>query len=326
VYAALNLYRDSAANFQCGPVAAVFNRKYIGEHAVGFPCDTGNMVGNMQSDKGYCTANVPPRPGLVEGNWSECFNCEDCVQTGVRPMAVPGKGKMTHLLLPYLYYFNVTALATDAAGNVVGDEFPSYNAARLLIRLLSRETYSKPQQALPLNWFENTWGYFEINPIITIPMSRQGIKFMVADFGMFFGRPEGTAIRAWCTKKGWPLVWAHNPYVASWCTSVNGDDPIYQNCSQACWPVDGQCQWATSGPRGATNPPPGCDSCVAPHDRVAMRILDPAVLAKVPEGHNCSTGRAFQFASQTCQTVLAIRASRNCFCGPRNILYTTVVY
>ena len=321
VYAALNLYRDSMANFQCGPVAAVFNREFVGSRAVGFPCDTGNMASNIHDHPGYCTANVPPRPGLVEGNWSECFNCKDCVRAGTRPMAVPGKGQMTHLLLPYLSYFNVTALAEqdDGAGTgaVVGADYVSYNAARLLTRLLSRETYRRPASALRLNWFENTWGYFEINPLVAVPMSRRGIKFMVASFSLLFGRPQGAALRAWCTQKGWPLVWAHNPYVASWCTSVDGGDPIYANCSNACWPVAGQCQWATAGTRPGRMPP-GCDSCTAPQDRVARRVLDPAVLARVPEGHNCTGGadKAFQLASRGFERAWASVAARHVDAAP----------
>ena len=47
-----------------------------------------------------------------------------------------------------------------------------YNLARLITRLLSRETYLKPDRALPLSWFENVWGYFEVNPVATIPMNR----------------------------------------------------------------------------------------------------------------------------------------------------------
>eukprot|EP01043_Picozoa_sp_COSAG02_P064649 COSAG02_NODE_9515_length_2190_cov_6.867527_2_plen_69_part_00 len=39
IYAALNFYRDSAANLQCGPVAAVLSKTYIGENAVAFPVE-----------------------------------------------------------------------------------------------------------------------------------------------------------------------------------------------------------------------------------------------------------------------------------------------
>ena len=54
----------------------------------------------------------------------------------------------------------------------VGAAYPQYNLARLFTRLLSRETYLKPDRALPLSWFENVWGYFEVNPVATIPMNR----------------------------------------------------------------------------------------------------------------------------------------------------------
>ena len=66
----------------------------------------------------------------------------------------------------------------------VGAAYPQYNLARLITRLLSRETYLKPDQALPLSWFENVWGYFEVNPVATIPMNRTVI--CTAMFAFFY--------------------------------------------------------------------------------------------------------------------------------------------
>jgi hypothetical protein len=102
-------------------------------------------------------------------------------------------------------------------------------------------------------------------------------------------------------------VWAHNPYVAASCSSVNGGhDPLYANCSSACWEVNGACQFnvgPTGGRAGAANPPPSCGtSCTQGHDDVAMRFLDPHVLVKVPEGHNSTRGAAFESARQVFET------------------------
>jgi hypothetical protein len=299
VYAATNFYRDSAMNFQCGPVAAAFNREFIGAQALGFPVDSGNF-----GPTGCTANNVPYRPGLVEGNWSKCFNCKDCVQEGLRPLGVPGN--LTHFLLPYVYLYNVTMLAKDSKGELVGSDYPAYNLARLLTRMLSRKTYHTSSPTVKLNFFENYWGYFELNPIRTIPNTREAIKFIFADFDYFFGRPEGDEMRAWCIQQGWPLVWAHNPFVASSCSSVTGDDPLYANCSDSCWSVNGACQFNV-GPAGnnagAANPPASCGGpCTAEHDAVAMRFLDPVVISKVPEGHNSSTGPAFLDAMRTFQS------------------------
>ena len=260
----------------------------------------------------------------MEGNWSECFNCKDCVHEGLRPLGVPGN--LTHFLLPYVHLYNVSMLATDSQGQPVGSDYPAYNLARLLTRMLSRKTYHMDSPTVKLNFFENYWGYFvsdrllvihgsimrgylclhrlqELNPIVTIPTSRAAIKFMFADFDYFFGRPEGDQMRAWCIKKGWPLVWAHNPYVASSCSSGNGDDPLYANCSGVCWGVNGQCQFNVGpdgGKAGAAHPPASCgSSCNEGHDAVAMRFLDPAVLAKVPEGHNSTGGATFEAAAHS---------------------------
>jgi hypothetical protein len=137
VYAATNFYRDSAMNFQCGPVAAAFNREFIGAQALGFPVDSGNFGPTG------CTANDAPfKPGLVEGNWSACFNCKDCVHEGLRPLGVPGN--LTHFLLPYVHLYNVTMLAKDVQGQLVGADYPSYNLARLLTRKSKSYSYSSP--------------------------------------------------------------------------------------------------------------------------------------------------------------------------------------
>ena len=66
---------------------------------------------------------------------------------------------------------------------------------------LSRDTYKSPSTALPLIWYENIWGYFEVNPVATIPMNRTGIKFLVASSELFFGQPEGDKLRATCIEK-----------------------------------------------------------------------------------------------------------------------------
>ena len=72
-------------------------------------------------------------------------------------------------------------------------------------------------RALPLNFAENMFGYFEINPVVTIPMSREGIKMMIGSFGLWFGTAEGDRLRKWSADRGWPLAWAYNPRVAGAC-------------------------------------------------------------------------------------------------------------
>ena len=70
IYGALNQYRDSAANLQCGPIAAVLSKTHIGEAAIAFPVDTGNFGGNSE-----CSNTLAVGKG---GNWSHCFHCKDC--------------------------------------------------------------------------------------------------------------------------------------------------------------------------------------------------------------------------------------------------------
>ena len=159
------------------------------------------------------------------------------------------------------------------------DQILSYNLARLLVRLLSRSTYTPPNRiwtaggsraALPLNWFENMFGYFEVNPVKTIPLTREGIKLLVGSFGLWFGTPAGEQLRSWAAGRGWPLAWAYNPMVASMC--LTGPQPPPKGCSRA-------------------------NKTTTQRDAIAVRLLDPAVLPKVPEGYNITHVAGFASAA-----------------------------
>eukprot|EP01051_Picozoa_sp_SAG22_P009672 SAG22_NODE_822_length_6994_cov_2.332560_3_plen_317_part_00 len=146
--------------------------------------------------------NLPPRGTQAAGNWSECFSCSRSNCAPSKPLGVPGS--LTHLLLPYLTYY--TSARYGGRWPVGADRIVSYNLARLVVRLLARSTYvqtynasmpparqsdgsgsgsgsSAAAAALPLNWFENMFGYFEVNPVKTIPLSREGVKMLVGSFG-----------------------------------------------------------------------------------------------------------------------------------------------
>ena len=131
-----------------------------------------------------------------------------------------------------------------------------------------------------------------MNPVVTIPMNRTGIKFLIADFEMMFGRSSGKAVQALCISKNWPLVWARNPRIASICQT----DGHLPNCSQGCWNVRGDCQALPLGSERTQCT--GGGSCSTPGDRASQRILDPEVLVRVSEGHNCTSGVEFDTAKQ----------------------------
>jgi hypothetical protein len=236
------MYRDAVGNLQCGPIAAVLSKRLVGKSAIAWPVDTGNFAWP---------------PCAQQSNWSQCFGCIDCVRT--KPLGAPGA--LMHLLLPYLSYYSCANPNTFGPPGCTPHN-ASYNLARLAVRLLSRSTYHS-SRSLPLNYAENMFGYFEYNPVVTVPMSREGIKMMIGSFGLWFGTAEGERLREWSADRGWPLAWAYNPRIASAC--ITGPQP----------------------------PPDGCigseDVAVnTTEDQVAVRLLDPRVLARVPEGHNCS--------------------------------------
>ena len=91
VYAATNFYRDSAMNFQCGPVAAAFNREFIGAQALGFPVDSGNF-----GPTGCTANNVPYRPGLVEGTGRSVSTAKTVCKRGCGRLAYPGTSLISY--------------------------------------------------------------------------------------------------------------------------------------------------------------------------------------------------------------------------------------
>ena len=273
VYAALNMYRIAAGNPQCGPVAAVFARSYVGDQAIASPVDTGNYFtscGKGQASGSLINATI------------------DCTAWkpfhGEGALGVPGS--LAHLLPAYARFYTETSV-------VAGAEFVEFNLARLAVRLLSRRTYDQAavvastslsakvnrsegrQQHSPpllLNFFENTWGYLELNPAVTISQP-DGIKMLIGTFDNWFGTHEGMRLREWCISRRWPLSWSHDPIDSTWRCSVN----------------------ASGG--GCKLPPKWTYSHgISPSN---ARILDPFVLRRVPHGDNITRGEGFREDERT---------------------------
>jgi hypothetical protein len=238
------MYRGSGGNPQCGKAAVVLSRTYLQNQILAAPVDTGffqGACGNGQTSG-------------VLGN-TTCAKC-NAWPAGNRTLGVPVF--LQHLLKPYLNYYNESA-------PIAGADYPSYSLARLLIRLLSRKTYSPASggggedTALPLNFLENTLGYFELNPAASIAIPA-GVKMMIGMYELLWGTTEGAMLQKWCILRGWPLVWAYNP------------DMSFFRCG----------------------PGPPLPGCVVPAnlsvgvDTANVRLLDPSVLAAVSAGHNVS--------------------------------------
>lgn len=183
---------------------------------------------------------------------------------------------LSHLIRPYVTAYNQSE-------PLAGKEYPNLNLARLLTRLLSRRTYAPlgpggsgaaagsdvrlaseearggAGQALPLNFVENTLGYFELDPAAAIAFP-QGVKLLVGMFELLWGTATGEELRAWCVRQGWPLAWAYNPVVSFFRCGPAGDEP---SCGM-----------------------PG--NLSGGLDTASARLLDPYVLPRVPAGHNIS--------------------------------------
>ena len=225
-YAALNMYRGSGGNPQCGGISAVLSSSYLNNQILAAPLDTGYFTG--QCSEGQSVGTFGDTAMAICAAWPE----------GNRPLGVPPY-YLHHLLQPYLYFYNQTQAEA-------GEDYPFYNLARLIIRLLSRNTYQlttqqlplplkeerrrqqeEPNNALSLNFIENTLGYFEFNPVMSVSFP-SGVKFMIGMFELYFGTEAGRQLKKWCISKGWPLVWAYNPEMSFFRC---GPDPNSPGCA-----------------------------------------------------------------------------------------------
>jgi hypothetical protein len=259
-YAAVNMYRGSGGNPQCGGVSLVLSREYVkNKDVLASPLDTGFY--NIACGNGQETGVLGDTVVAICNAWPE-----DQHILGVPPY-------IHHILQPYITFYNESQ---SQAG--VGEDYPYLNLARLVTRILSRKTYeSRPfnSQAMPLNFVENTLGYFEFNPAKTIPLPR-GIKMIVAMYELYWGTETGDKIRKWCRDLQIPLVWAYNPIMS------------FFRC----------------GPDPTSNP-----ACVFPDDlsvgidTTSVRILDINILSELPAYSNITISptqmTAFEEAWQT---------------------------
>ena len=141
----------------------------------------------------------------------------------------------------------------NATQALVGSQdYPYLNLARLLVRLLSRDTYTgeKDIDALRLLFLENTLGYMEMNPAYHIDLHR-GIKMLIGTFGNIWGTELGNQVREWAISHEWTLAWAYNPEMSFRCGPAGGP----------------KCQVPANFTQG--------------FDRANRRILDPFVLQHI---------------------------------------------
>mmetsp|Transcript_32356 Transcript_32356/g.52431 ORF Transcript_32356/g.52431 Transcript_32356/m.52431 type:complete len:350 (+) Transcript_32356:2-1051(+) len=255
------MFRNSAGNAQCGPVAAVFSRKYIGNEAIVAPVDTGYFTG-LCSNEAPAPSDYIPRANCSAWEMKRTLGSSQVATSAAKAVdsespRIATPDSMEHLLTTFVRFYNATSIAVGRK------DYPHFNLARLLTRLLSRHTYrpataSTPQSApLLLNLFEGTLGYLEVNPAVTLQYP-DSIKFMIGSFDMWFGTPEGEDLREWCISQNWPLMWAHNPLESTY---------ICNPSLTGCELPSREYYWTGIEP---TN----------------VRLLDPYVLQRVSHGSN----------------------------------------
>ena len=264
VWGALNIHRKATGNPVCGAVSAVFARKPIGPNALVTPLDSG-VVHQVWNDI----------QRFGDSNWFQSLIDEDTVANWNNPTqpSLTTSESYVHLLPTHVR-------ALSGSRFIAGDDYVSYNLARLLVRLLSRRTYrapfiAEPARPVQLNFMENRFGYLEFNPTMRIGFPN-GVLMMVGVFNLLVGTPKADQLRSWCISRGWPLLWTFDPFPLGGTPCENDRDPISRVCFEH-------------------------HDALADYEGSNVRLLDPAVLREVPHGHNLTidlAGEAFGRAAQ----------------------------
>ena len=114
--------RGSGGNPQCGPITAVLSGPFISDRILAAPVDTGFFNGACRGDPGGVGSLGGVSLGVCDA-WPP-------------PFVLGNPPYLMHMLRPYLTFYNQSESLEG-----VGGAYLHWNLARLLIRLLSRNTY-----------------------------------------------------------------------------------------------------------------------------------------------------------------------------------------
>ncbi|KAI8893681.1 hypothetical protein BC833DRAFT_607559 [Globomyces pollinis-pini] len=179
-YGGLNVYRNSIGNPALGEVALVLNKKMIANQMLGSAIDSGIF-------RFTCKSRVMNGP----------VHCDGVIQDSSMVLVPPF---IHHSIDPFISYFDPIFHPTI--------HYKFYNLARLVIRSLSRMTYST-ETPISLEFWENRLGFFELNPITRMDLP-QAVTMVIGVFDQLWGTKNATLLREVCIKQKWLLVWGTN--------------------------------------------------------------------------------------------------------------------
>eukprot|EP00040_Diaphanoeca_grandis_P044362 m.12075 g.12075 ORF g.12075 m.12075 type:complete len:474 (-) comp9131_c0_seq2:1-1422(-) len=170
VYVALNYQRVDIGNQMFGDVSVVFSRKYARESILMTPFDSGIYV--MKCNKSWPHSSFPISANCSA--WSPQLATLDYFD---------------HMFLPALRFWNTTNSTAELS---------------VMVQRMFGKWGSQQQLKLPSM---DIIKYWEPNIVGTVKYP-DGVSFIIAHFPSVFGTSAGVALRRWCAKWGWPLVWA----------------------------------------------------------------------------------------------------------------------
>jgi len=179
VYAQSNIRQaDVGGYYVYGNVTAVFRTGYVEKNLLIAPMDTGTWEGS-------CNGSIGLKIKLNCSYWN--------------PQSVGTFEFHDHLLLDHLGLWS---------GN---DEATIY--AEMEQMLARSAVFSKPgenlnpYETLPSLSWPQVLKYFETNLLMN-PRLREGVKFLIPDFGYLFGTEAGRKVQRTADHYGWAVVWA----------------------------------------------------------------------------------------------------------------------
>ena len=224
IYTAFNaLNLDTCGSPHFGAACAVFNRSYLGAGTVviaaadsglyEFTCNASGLGPKTfnSSLKVNCSAWVrkafssfssfssPPvrlralTVSLHPVSRRVSCACPENVLQDPHALALGTLDDFLHLLLPNTMFWS-PAIAEQ------GDQAGSWADP---IAIIFRRWFGADKRIADVVHLS----YLESN-IFAAPRFPHGVKMMVATFGALFGNSNGTALRKWCVREGWLLLWA----------------------------------------------------------------------------------------------------------------------
>eukprot|EP00041_Stephanoeca_diplocostata_P014363 m.260089 g.260089 ORF g.260089 m.260089 type:complete len:538 (+) comp19674_c0_seq5:191-1804(+) len=182
-YMAVNSRRIDMGNAIFGDISVVFSRRAVRNMTLMAPADTG--LWEMSCNSSW------PRLPRVEGRALNCSGWSGA-------LAIASLEDFDHLFLPALRFWNGTLVGANQTARHTG---PVVELANFVQRMMAPWDHVLSVERTEV------LKYWEAN-ILGAAKFPDTVQFIIGHFPTLFGSALGDALREWCERRGWVLVWA----------------------------------------------------------------------------------------------------------------------